>query len=73
MRTVTPNRKTALSITCATHVVQDGLSSTIYVLLPILAQAFGHPTHQGAPFPEKVEEGNDVMETFFKTIKAELI
>lgn len=41
MRTVTSSRKSALSITCATHIVQDGLSSTILVLLPILAQAFG--------------------------------
>ena len=41
MRTFTSNRKTALSIACTTHVVQDGVSSTVYVLLPILAQAFG--------------------------------
>jgi FSR family fosmidomycin resistance protein-like MFS transporter len=33
--------KSALSIACATHIIQDGISATIYVLLPILAQAFG--------------------------------
>jgi MFS family permease len=41
MRSTTSNQKTALSIACTTHVVQDGLTSTIYVLLPILAQTFG--------------------------------
>ncbi len=32
---------TALAVSSTTHIVQDGLSSTIYVLLPILAQTFG--------------------------------
>lgn len=35
------NSSTALSVSATTHIVQDGLSSTIYVLLPILAQSFG--------------------------------
>ncbi len=34
-------RKLALSACCATHGVQDGLTSSIYILLPILAQTFG--------------------------------
>ncbi len=32
---------TALAVGSVTHIVQDGLSSTILVLLPILAQTFG--------------------------------
>ena len=34
-------RKLALAACCTTHSVQDGLTASIYVLLPILAQAFG--------------------------------
>lgn len=34
-------QKAALFASCTTHGVQDGLSSAIYVLLPILAQSFG--------------------------------
>ena len=34
-------RKLALTACCATHVVQDGLTSSIYILLPIVAQTFG--------------------------------
>lgn len=34
-------RKLTLTACCATHGVQDGLTSSIYILLPILAQAFG--------------------------------
>ncbi len=34
-------QKTALKVSCSTHVVQDGLITTVYVLLPLLAQAFG--------------------------------
>ena len=43
MREVNPNarRKLTLVACCATHVVQDGLTASIYILLPILAQAFG--------------------------------
>jgi FSR family fosmidomycin resistance protein-like MFS transporter len=41
MRQFTSKSKSALSIACTTHIIQDGISSTIYVLLPILAQAFG--------------------------------
>lgn len=35
------HHKAALSAGCTAHAVQDGLTATIYVLLPILAQAFG--------------------------------
>ncbi|MGI9411498.1 MAG: MFS transporter, partial [Hyphomicrobiaceae bacterium] len=35
------NRKSALTVGCTAHIVQDGLTATIYVLLPVLAQAFG--------------------------------
>ena len=41
MRPFTSTSKSTLSIACTTHIIQDGISSTIYVLLPILAQAFG--------------------------------
>ncbi len=41
MQENTSNEKRALVIGSAAHVVQDGLTATIYVLLPILAQAFG--------------------------------
>ena len=34
-------RKLTLAACCATHGVQDGLTASIYILLPILAQAFG--------------------------------
>lgn len=34
-------QKAALSVGCGAHAVQDGLTATVYVLLPILAQAFG--------------------------------
>ncbi|MGI9522141.1 MAG: MFS transporter [Hyphomicrobiaceae bacterium] len=35
------NKKTALGVSCTAHAIQDGLTATIYVLLPILAQSFG--------------------------------
>jgi FSR family fosmidomycin resistance protein-like MFS transporter len=41
MRAVTLKPKTVLSTACTTHIVQDGMTSAIYGLLPILAQAFG--------------------------------
>lgn len=43
MSEVNPNlrRRLTLAACCATHAVQDGLTASIYVLLPILAQAFG--------------------------------
>ena len=41
MNSLNSKSRTAITITCTTHIVQDGVSSTIYVLLPILAQAFG--------------------------------
>ena len=43
MGDVNPNlrRRLTLAACCATHAVQDGLTASIYVLLPILAQAFG--------------------------------
>ena len=34
-------RKLALTACCVTHGVQDGLTSSIYILLPIVAQTFG--------------------------------
>lgn len=34
-------QRRALSIGCAAHIVQDGLTATIYVLLPVLAQTYG--------------------------------
>jgi MFS transporter, FSR family, fosmidomycin resistance protein len=34
-------RKRILSICCGAHAIQDGLSAALYVLLPVLAQAFG--------------------------------
>jgi FSR family fosmidomycin resistance protein-like MFS transporter len=41
MRYFTLKLKSNLSTACMTHIVQDGISSTIYVLLPILAHVFG--------------------------------
>jgi MFS transporter, FSR family, fosmidomycin resistance protein len=38
---VTQPRKRALATCCAAHTLHDGLSDIIYVLLPVLAQAFG--------------------------------
>ena len=35
------SNKLTLSACCSTHGLQDGLTSTVYVLLPILAQNFG--------------------------------
>ena len=34
-------RKTTLSACCGAHVVHDGLTDVLYVLLPLVAQAFG--------------------------------
>lgn len=34
-------RRTAIVVSCTAHIVQDGLTTTINVLLPVLAQAFG--------------------------------
>ncbi len=34
-------RKGVLATCCGAHVVQDGLSAALYVILPVLAQAFG--------------------------------
>lgn len=36
-----PQRKRTLATCCATHILHDGLSDITYVLLPVLAQAFG--------------------------------
>ena len=43
MGEVNPNarRKLTLAACCTTHGVQDGLTASIYILLPILAQVFG--------------------------------
>ena len=35
------SNKLTLSACCGTHGMQDGLTSSVYVLLPILAQNFG--------------------------------
>lgn len=38
----TPKRqKLILAVCAATHAVQDGLGAALYVLMPLLAQAFG--------------------------------
>ena len=34
-------RKLTLAVCCGAHAVQDGLGAALYVLMPILAQAFG--------------------------------
>ena len=34
-------QRRALAACCGTHVVQDGLTASVYVLLPVLAQTFG--------------------------------
>lgn len=34
-------RRMILAVSCSVHVIQDGLTATIYVLLPILAEPFG--------------------------------
>ena len=41
MQEKSPIQKSALSVGCTAHIVQDGLTATIYVLLPVLAQSFG--------------------------------
>ncbi len=41
MLATNPEQRRALFIGCTAHAIQDGLSAAIYVLLPILAQAFG--------------------------------
>lgn len=41
MQDTLSHRKPVLSVSCLSHAVQDGLSATIFVLLPVLAQAFG--------------------------------
>lgn len=41
MQKAADHRKAAFGASCTSHIVQDGLSSAINVLLPILAQTFG--------------------------------
>jgi len=41
MSSTSPNPKTALAVGCTAHIVQDGLTAAIYVLMPVLAQTFG--------------------------------
>ncbi len=41
MQTSESGSRKALTVSSATHIVQDGLTTTITVLLPVLAQAFG--------------------------------
>jgi MFS family permease len=41
MQRRTSSQKSSLTIGCTAHIVQDGLTATIYVLLPVLAQSFG--------------------------------
>ncbi|MGI9354755.1 MAG: MFS transporter [Rhizobiaceae bacterium] len=41
MRTEPSARKAALAVSCTAHIVQDGLTTTINVLLPVLAQVLG--------------------------------
>lgn len=40
----------ALSIGCVAHILQDGLTATIYVLLPVLAQVYGFTYAQVGQF-----------------------
>jgi FSR family fosmidomycin resistance protein-like MFS transporter len=35
------SRRTTLAMSCLAHAVQDGMTATIYVLLPVLAQSLG--------------------------------
>jgi len=41
MSLTSPSPKTALAVSCTAHIVQDGLTAATYVLMPVLAQAFG--------------------------------
>jgi len=41
MQSQSISKKSALAVGCTAHVVQDGMSATVYVLMPILAQTFG--------------------------------
>ena len=41
MSRTSPNPRTALAVGCTAHIVQDGLTAATYVLMPVLAQAFG--------------------------------
>ena len=41
MRALSDHKRVAFAASAASHIVQDGLSSAINVLLPILAQTFG--------------------------------
>lgn len=41
MLVATNERRKSLAVGCTAHAIQDGLGSATYVLLPILAQAFG--------------------------------
>ena len=41
MRNENKNSRSALAICCGAHTLHDGLTDLLYVLLPVLAQAFG--------------------------------
>lgn len=59
----------ALSISCAAHVVQDGLTATIYVLLPVLAQSYGFTYTQVGLFKavKSIAQGLPEMASGFLT------
>ena len=63
-----PERR-ALSIGCAAHIVQDGLTATIYVLLPVLAQTYGFSYVQVGIFKavKSVAQGLPEMASGFLT------
>ena len=41
MQAKSSRRKSIFCVSCTSHIVQDGLTSTTVVLLPVIAQAFG--------------------------------
>lgn len=59
----------ALSIGCAAQIVQDGLTATIYVLLPVLAQTYGFTYAQVGLFKavKSVAQGLPEMASGFPT------
>jgi len=59
----------ALRIGCAAHIVQDGLTATIYVLLPVLAQTYGFTYAQVGLFKavKSIAQGLPEMTSGFLT------
>lgn len=64
MLAATTEQKKSLAIGCTAHAIQDGLGAATYVLLPILAQAFGFNYAQVGLFKGAKELAQALLELY---------